>query len=451
MAASCLVGVLLATAAGFAPAGAQEAARPPDISYVGDSLGVRSENQLRAVFHNRRPMNVLAITDGAYVSWVRRRWVDTILADPPSILVVGLGHGDGSHDTPPHEFAAQVRAFLARVVPHVDCVRWLDVRERWTYYDNVNRRAAAYNRVLRQEAGRYRRVEVVHYSRWAAQAADGYFEPDRLHPSLTGRWVLARMVRLAADGCDPRMRSGPYVDVLDHEAHAPAVRWLHQQGIVREDHGNGTFAARVGNLPQPLTRTDLARWLWRREGRPSGSPAPPWPDVPPPLRPAVGWLAERGLVFGVGDGTFRPERAVSRGELLRALWKLAGAPPAVDPVPWPDIPAPLADAAAWAWSTGAMGAKADGSFHPTQAVTKAAAALAVAPRDLPPPEPAPGPSGPYPPPIRLHGDPPRRAVNYPRRVRTFRVICSTRGSRAARPCAQSVEPEVITVAPASFV
>ncbi len=341
-AVGCLVGILLATvagigspAAGLAPAGAQESAPPPDVGVIGDSMAVRAEDQLRAVYRNRRPMNVLAITDGAYVRWVRRRWVDTILRDPPSILVVVLGHGDGSHNIPPDEFATEVRAFLAEVVPHVDCVRWLDVRERWTYYDNVNQRAAAYNRVLRREAARYAKVEVVHYSAWADQADDSYFEGDRLHPSPTGRWVLARMARVAADGCDPNLRTGPYWDVLDHEVHAPAVRWLHQQGIVREDHGNDTFAAKLGNLPQPLTRTDFARWLWRREGRPTGSPAPPWPDVPPPLRPAVGWLAERGLVFGVGDGTFRPERPVSRGELLRALWKLAGAPASDEPAPGP--------------------------------------------------------------------------------------------------------------------
>jgi probable blue pigment (indigoidine) exporter len=39
----------------------------------------------------------------------------------------------------------------------------------------------------------------------------------------------------------------------------------------------------------------------------------------------------------------------------------------------------------------------------------------------------------------------------PSRVSTFRVICSTCRSRPASPCAQSVDPEVTTVAPASFV
>jgi hypothetical protein len=397
----------MVTASGLGTAAAQEAARPPDVGVVADSLGVRAEYQLQAVFRNRRPMNVLAIADGAYLDWVRRRWVRPILADPPSILVVVLGHGEATHSTSPRAFATQVRAFLDDVVPHVDCVRWLDVRERWTYYHQVNRRASAYNRVLQQAADRYRKVEVVHWSDWAQEADDSYFEPDRLHPSVAGRWVLARMVSRAADGCDPNRRTGPYWDVLDHEAHAPAVRWLHQHGIARDDHRNGTFEAVLGNLPQPLVRSELARWLWRREGRPTGAPPPPWPDVPRPLRAAAGWVAEEGLVAELADGTFRPERAVRRGELLRALWLLAGSPPAADEAPWTDVPPRLAAAAAWARSTGVMAADGQGRFRPSDPVTKAVAARAVAPQDLPPPAPRPVPGGPYPPPLRLHGDPPR--------------------------------------------
>ncbi len=56
----------------------------------------------------------------------------------------------------------------------------------------------------------------------------------------------------------------------------------------------------------------------------------------------------------------------------------------------------------------------------------------------------------------LHGPSvviPRVAVSqhYPNRVRTFRVICSICGSRPASPWAQSVDPDVITVEPASVV
>lgn len=40
---------------------------------------------------------------------------------------------------------------------------------------------------------------------------------------------------------------------------------------------------------------------------------------------------------------------------------------------------------------------------------------------------------------------------YPNRVSTFRVICSICGSRPASPWAQSVDPDVTTVAPALFV
>ena len=406
LAGALSVGVVPGPAAAPA-ASAQEAAQRPDVGYVGDSLGVRSEYQLRATFRHRRPFNVLAITDGAYVDWVRRRWVDRILQDPPSILIVGLGHGDGTHSTPPHEFATQVRAFLDEVVPHVDCVRWLDVRERWMYFRNVTARAAAYNRVLRRQAARYRKVEVVYWSDWADQAPDRYFEADRLHPSRPGRWVLARMASDAADGCDPNLRTGPYWDVLDHQPHAPAVRWLRRNGIIRDDHGNGTFQARLGHLPQPVVRSELIRWLWRREGRPPPAAPAPWPDVPPALARPAAWAAERELLRPLGDGRFRAERPVRRGELLGALWTLAGSPPSEDPSPWPDVPTRLHDAAVWARSTGVLDVGPDGRFHPTRPATRAVAAMAVAPQDLAAPAPRPEPGGPWPPPRRLRGDPPR--------------------------------------------
>lgn len=384
---------------------AAAAPRPPEVAIIGDSLAVRAEFQLRTAFRTSRPMTVLAITDGAYVDWVRRRWVDAILRDPPSILVIGLGHGDGTHDTPPAVFGAQVRALLADLVPHVDCIRWLDVRERWTYYRDVNARAAAYNRELRAAVAPYRKVELVPWSAWADQADDSYFEEDRLHPSPAGRRVYARMMRDAADGCDPARRTGPYWDVLDHEPHAPAVRWLHRHGIVRDAFGNDTFRARLGNLPQPIRRSELARWLWRREGRPA-APAAPWPDVPPRVRTPVGWVADQGLLAALPDGTFRPDRPVRRGELLRALWLLAGSPEAAQPAPWTDVPPNLAAAAAWAHETGVLRGFGDGTFRPGQTATRAVAAMAIAPQGLSPPAPRPGPTGPWPPPRRLHGDPP---------------------------------------------
>jgi hypothetical protein len=213
------------------------------------------------------------------------------------------------------------------------------------------------------------------------------------------------MMRDAADGCDPGLRSGPYWDVLDHEAHAPAVRWLQRHGIVRGDHGNGTFEDRLGDLPQALSRSEMARWLWRRAGRPA-APGAGWPDVSPALRAAADWTADQDLLHPLSDGTFRPERPTRRGELLRALWLLAGSPAAGAPAPWTDVAPRLQPAAAWAHETGVLRGFPDNTFRPAAFAWRAVAAMAVAPQDLPAPDPAPPPTGPYPPPLRLHGDPP---------------------------------------------
>lgn len=399
--------LVVAALAAVAPAGAQEATpRPPDVGYVGDSIGVESEVEVRRELRGTRPFTVLARTNGAYVEWARRHWVRSILRDPPSVLVVQLGHGDANKYIPVGDFRAQVRGFLAEVAPRVDCIRWFDLRERITYYPPVNVRAARYNRVLRQEVARRPGVEVVHYSAWVDLLGDRRFERDFMHLTQEGEDEYARWVRRAADGCDPALASGPFWDVPDHHPAAPAVRWLAERRIVLDDFGNRTFRAELGDEPVALDRRDLARWLWRRAGRPA-APAPPWADVPPGLRPAVGWVAEAEILPGLADGSYRPHRPVTRGELLRALWLLAGSPTGHPAPPWTDVPGRLAAAAAWAHDTGVVSGFRNGTLRPALAVTRAQAATWIAPPDLPDPAPHPTRSGPYRPPRVLGGDAPQ--------------------------------------------
>jgi hypothetical protein len=64
-------------------------------------------------------------------------------------------------------------------------------------------------------------------------------------------------------------------------------------------------------------------------------------DVPDdhPHRRGIEWAADEGLVKGYPDGTFRPEQAVTRGQLATILWRQAGAPqPEPEPEPEPEPP-----------------------------------------------------------------------------------------------------------------
>ena len=75
-----------------------------------------------------------------------------------------------------------------------------------------------------------------------------------------------------------------------------------------------------------------------------------WPDVAPWFRQAAGWLSYWDLAAGYPDGNFVGSADISRAQLVRMLYRLAGRPDvdALPPSPFPDTPAWVADAVRWA-------------------------------------------------------------------------------------------------------
>jgi hypothetical protein len=63
-----------------------------------------------------------------------------------------------------------------------------------------------------------------------------------------------------------------------------------------------------------VARQGVAAWLWRYAGEPAPAGAPPFSDVPPssPFADAIAWAAESGVTEGYADGTFRPTQPISR-------------------------------------------------------------------------------------------------------------------------------------------
>ncbi|MEM7141578.1 MAG: S-layer homology domain-containing protein [Actinomycetota bacterium] len=77
-----------------------------------------------------------------------------------------------------------------------------------------------------------------------------------------------------------------------------------------------------------VTRAQMATFLWRLEGSPPGAPASGFNDVPPGqyYSDAVDWLLFRGITTGSGPGTFSPNDVVDRAQMATFLWRLAGQP-----------------------------------------------------------------------------------------------------------------------------
>jgi hypothetical protein len=92
-------------------------------------------------------------------------------------------------------------------------------------------------------------------------------------------------------------------------------------------------------------------------------------------RENVLWLANRGVVQGYDDGTFRPSLSVTRGQLASLMARTAGLTPAAGPYDFTDIAGSvhagniqaLADA-------GIIAGFSDDTFRPSEPVTRAQAA-----------------------------------------------------------------------------
>ena len=110
--------------------------------------------------------------------------------------------------------------------------------------------------------------------------------------------------------------------------------------------------------------------------------APPGPhglsDVPPWLEEAVRWLVDAcrdpQYMTGYPDGTFRDPLDITRGQAVRALYRIAGSPDVTGlEHGFSDVPGWLDDAVRWAGANDFMTGYPDGTFRPNRSITRAQA------------------------------------------------------------------------------
>ena len=101
----------------------------------------------------------------------------------------------------------------------------------------------------------------------------------------------------------------PFVDVTNHWAYTDIKRVYNRGWMVGE-------SATIFAPDQDLTRAMLAVILYAMAGEPEVTAANPFSDVPAGewYTDAVIWAAANGIVVDCGDGTFRPEMAVTRAQ-----------------------------------------------------------------------------------------------------------------------------------------
>ena len=152
-----------------------------------------------------------------------------------------------------------------------------------------------------------------------------YLRPDEQVTRAEVATMLMRLSGASADAWGSTNTSG-WSDVPSGAWYTPALNWASAKGILNGSNG-------LVRPDDPVTRQELACMLSNYEMRlGSGSieaavdALAAFPDagsVASWAQESVAWAAENGIVTGNADGTFAPERRVTRAELAILLWRQA--------------------------------------------------------------------------------------------------------------------------------
>ena len=154
------------------------------------------------------------------------------------------------------------------------------------------------------------------------------------------------------------------------------IKWMVDAGITT-GYADGTFGP-----TSPVSRQAMAAFLYRAAGSPAFSPpgVSPFSDVPvdATFYKETAWLADRGIATGYGDGTFRPTDSVSRQAMAAFLYRLDGSPSFSPPgtATFGDVAtdATFFSQVEWLSSVGIATGFGDGNFWPAAAVSRQAMA-----------------------------------------------------------------------------
>lgn len=172
--------------------------------------------------------------------------------------------------------------------------------------------------------------------------------------------------------------AGPdFVDVGPGHPFRTEIRWLADEGLAV---GTETEAGRVFGPDRGVSRQAFAAFLHRLAGagwRPPDD-RQTFADVPldHPFRTEIEWLAETGLTTGYADGRFLPDAVVSRQATAAVLHRLAGEPGTAADPGFADVGPdhPFRTAVAWAAGSGIATGYDDGTFGPDRDVSRQAMA-----------------------------------------------------------------------------
>lgn len=155
---------------------------------------------------------------------------------------------------------------------------------------------------------------------WSATAgllrpySGGYFRPDF---NVTREMMAHILYRLSGEPDHQVRATSPYRDVNTGHLAYRQIDWAASRGLLPANP-DGTFAPDT-----VITRATAAAVFHRSAGSPPNTApsASRFADIRPghPHYQQIHWMAEKGLDTGWADGTFRPNRPVTRSEMAVLL------------------------------------------------------------------------------------------------------------------------------------
>ena len=158
--------------------------------------------------------------------------------------------------------------------------------------------------------------------------------------------------------------------------------WFAASAVYARDNGimNGTSATTF-NPNGTTSRGQIAAILYRAAGSPAASGGTDFSDVAETAyyADAVRWWASaNGVVTGYADGTFRPSDPITRQQMAAILWRYAGSPAAEAGAGYADedaIASYAVTAVDWARDTGVISGRDGNRFDPSGRATRAQTAV----------------------------------------------------------------------------
>jgi immune inhibitor A len=180
-------------------------------------------------------------------------------------------------------------------------------------------------------------------------------------------------VKLAVVGCT----APPFPDVPISHPFCGEITWMKDSNIAT-GYGDGTYKP-----SNPVLRQAMAAFLARAaDATLDPCLTPPFPDVPTthPFCEEIQWIRDRGISTGFGDGTYRPQTVVTRQAMAAFMARLANATLTdCTTQPFSDIATshPFCREIQWMKTTGISTGFGDGTYRPSQAVSRQAMAAFI--------------------------------------------------------------------------